>query len=130
MSIYPQQQPIGSPDDLYFNFQDYYNVFHEFPSSPGSYFANQDGKIICTPSMLNPAIQWCSTKPQGTLHIDPFAAGWTKPPVYVPVVVVPTPNPTPHPTVTPEPSMLWLLVLAVVIIAALRHIKGKAFLDV
>lgn len=119
---YNQQQPIGNNTDLYFTFQDFYNVQKEFPSSPGSYFSNHEGQVICIPSVLQPAIQWCSTKAQGELHLDPFAVGWTKPPVLVPVVHVPSPPDYPPPTVTPEPSMVgFLLVIALAVFVFTRR---------
>lgn len=106
MSLF--QFPIGAPQDIPFTDTDLLNVDHEFVTD-GAYFGNDNQTILCIPSILNPAIEWCA--PKAELWIAPAY-------VAIPSVKQTYPCPPPHdPAMTPEPSMVWLLVVACLFIA-------------
>lgn len=106
-------EPIGSPGDLIFTDQDLLHIWLEFPESghDTAYFTNDQQTIVCIPSVLNPAIQWCSTK-------DPATNPWAllgPPPEISTGIVVPPPSHMP-PTSTPEPSMVPLAGALIIVI--------------
>jgi hypothetical protein len=120
----PVQQPTGAGNGAFSN-QDLLNVANEFTWATQPYFGSSNQDIICIPSLLNPAIQWCA--PKAEQYIEPT---WKS--VVVPVVVTPPPPIVvcagtcgtqippviipPTTTITPEPSMLWFGVLVMIII--------------
>lgn len=111
MSIYTF--PIGAPQDVPFTDTDLLNVDHEFVTD-GAYFGNADQTILCVPSLLNPAIQWCA--PKAELWIAPAY-------VAIPTVHQPAPCPTPRdPVTTPEPSLLWFLIGAALLAKFTRRL--------
>ena len=98
--------PIGSPEDVPFADQDLFDMGLEFPSEPGAYFGNEEQTIICIPSLLTPALQWCAPK----------AEPWIEPvyvPVHIPTIYIPQAPPIvlPAPPIlaTPEPALTTVI---------------------
>lgn len=121
--------PIGAPTDVPFSDQDLLNVGIEFPQEPGAYFANDSLTVICIPSLLNPAIQECSTKAEANpwVTMGPIYDYVPPPPPIPPVCNRDCGPPVctrdctpPTPPSVPEPDYIafLLLVLLVALIAS------------
>lgn len=113
------QQPIGSPFEPVFTFQDLLDVENEFPGTtltvlpfPG----NDAPTIVCIDSYFNTANQWCAPMPVPTPQ---FGAIYSYPLVTCTENCFPSPpcvDCGPH--VVPEPGfvvvlLMWLIALVV-----------------
>lgn len=118
-------EPIGSPGDLIFTDQDLLHIWLEFPESghDTAYFTNDQQTIVCIPSVLNPAIQWCSTKDPAT---NPWALLGPPPETGTGIVVPPTPPPSHMPPMvgTPEPNLTWILIVAIWAITIWNNVQA------
>jgi len=110
------QQPTGNGDGA-FTYQDLLLTMQQDAWTGTVYFANGSDTIICTDSVLNPAIQWCAPKAE-TWEPPAYVAVVVPPPVIIPPghTIVPAPLP-PIVATTPEPSMfMFTLGIALMII--------------